>query len=185
MTPLTVAAGRRWAMPCRARGERGDTPDMATSVEPRHWVNTVVGMLDSVFYLSDHEQLQVGNVVRQVMKVLHIAARPSPVVLPPPLAQEVSVAYWSHALEGPRRSGLHRNVRSAGPGDVVLTVETWREALVGMFTTAYPDMNPEDRVFLTKVFDDLLAAIGAPARAAAYVPEIVISAIQDVEGPRR
>lgn len=139
-----------------------------------HWLNTIVGILDSAFFLTDEEQYAVAGIVNQVLEALNIPTRGTPTIMPVPVAQEAAVSYYSLALSGPRESGVVRHVRPATDHDVVVSIETWREAIVGMFTTAYPGLNGDERVLLTKVFDDLLAAIGAPRRAASHVPDVVM-----------
>ena len=146
-----------------------------------HWLNTIVGILDSAFFLTDEEQFAVSDIVRKVLHSLNIPERGEPAVLPVALAQEAQVGYYSLMLAGPRTSGMVRHVRPATDQDVVVSIEAWREAIVGMFTTAYPDINELERLWLTKIFHDLLAAIGAPQRAAAFFPEAVLAAYRDVD----
>lgn len=157
---------------------------MTAPAARHHWLNTIVGMLDSAFYLSDEEQFAVAGLVRQLLAKLAIPERGAPLNLPPSVAQEAAVGYYSLMLAGPRESGVVRTVRAATQRDVVVSVETWREAFVGMFTVAYPDLTADEHVFLTKVFHDLLTVIGAPHRAAAYLPDAVMAAYRDVEGVR-
>lgn len=148
-----------------------------------HWLNTIVGILDGAFFLTDEEQFAVAGIIRQLLDALRIPDRGTPAVMPVPVAQEAAVGYYSLALASPRESGVVRPVRPATSIDVVVSVETWREALVGMFTTAYPDLSADERLVLSKVFHDLLAAIGAPQRAASHLPEVVMDAYRDVEAP--
>lgn len=146
-----------------------------------HWLNTIVGILDSAFFLTDEEQFAVADIVQKVLATLRIPERGVPAILPVPIAQEAYAGYYSIALTGPRTSGVVRTVRPVTDHDVVISIEAWREAIVGMFTTAYPDLTSDERLMLTKVFHDLLAAIGAPQRAASFVPEVVIEAYRDVD----
>lgn len=146
-----------------------------------HWLNTVVGLLDGAFFLTDEEAFAVTDIVRKVLANLRIPERGTPAVLPTPLAQEAAAGYYALALAAPRESGVVRTPRPATSNDVVVSVESWREAIVGMFTTAYPDLSADERVMLTKVFHDLLIAIGAPQRAAAFVPDVVVDAYRSVE----
>lgn len=146
-----------------------------------HWLNTIVGILDSAFFLTDEEQFAVAGIVQQVLRALRIPERGTPLVMPVPVSQEASNGYYSLALSGPRESGVVRAVRPATEHDVVVSIETWREAIVGLFLTAYPDINADERLLLTKTFHDLLAAIGAPQRAAAFLPDVVQEAYRAVE----
>lgn len=145
-----------------------------------HWLNTIVGILDSAFFLTDEERFAVSQLMQQVLATLRIPERAVPVVMPVPVSQEASSGYYSLGLAGPRESGLVRNVRPATEDDFVVSIETWREALVGLFRTAYPDLSGDETLMLTKVFDDTLVAIGVPHRAAAFMPGVVQDSYREV-----
>jgi hypothetical protein len=145
-------------------------------VERHHWLNTVVGILDSAFYLSDVEQVQVIAVVRDLLTALRIPERGDPEELPAPLALEVHSNYYTVALSGPRDSGVTRTVRRTNDSDLVVSLEAWRDALTGLFAAAYPELAPFERLTLAKVLSDLLAALGIPERAAAFFPHEVVNA---------
>lgn len=147
-----------------------------------HWLNTIVGILDSAFHLTDEEQFAVADIVTKVLVYLRIPERGEPVVMPVPLSQETHAGYYALALTSPRSSGIVRPVRPATAADVVVPVEVWRETIVGMFTTAYPTLGAEDTLFITKVFDDLLAAIGVPNRAATFIPDTVAETLRTITG---
>jgi hypothetical protein len=51
-----------------------------------------------------------------------------------------------------------------------------------MLTSAYPDLNPVERVKAMTVFTELLVAIGVPDRAVYCYPDEVVRAYQDTLG---
>lgn len=154
---------------------------MNVRAQRHHWLNTVVGLLDSSFYLSDEEQLAVTGIVQRVLDYLQIPERGDVSVMPAPVSQEVVGGYYSLGMASPREAGVVRAVRPATDQDIVVKVETWRDALVGLFTTAYPALSADELLLLTKVFHDLLGAIGAPARVAAHLPDVVVDAFREFE----
>lgn len=145
-------------------------------VERHHWLNTIVGILDSAFYLSDVEQVQVIAVVRDLLGALRIPERGSPEELPAPLALELYSSYYTVTLSGPRDSGATRTVRRINDTDLVVSLEAWRDAISGLFIAAHPELAPFERLTLAKVLSDLLSALGIPERAAAFFPHEVVSA---------
>lgn len=124
----------------------------------------------------------MSGIVTKLLAVLRVPDRGQPAVLPVPVAQEAYSGYYSLALVAPRESGVTRPVRPVTASDVVVSLEAWREAIVGMFTTAYPDLTGDERLMLTKVFDDLLRALGVPDRAAAFVPDTVAETLRELAG---
>lgn len=74
-----------------------------------------------------------------------------------------------------------RRPRAAGARECVVSLEGWREALLRMITTAYPDLSVDERLTTTKVLTDLLAALGLPARAAAFHPDAVLDAYREID----
>lgn len=153
---------------------------MTDRVERHHWLTTYCGILDSAFYLAEEELYAVTDIIRKLLVVLRVPERSTPVYLPPAIAQEVTGQYYTLALAA-RDSGLPRQVRPVTDVDAVVSLEAWREALVGLVTTAYPDLSLEERLLTTKVFTDLLANIGVPNRAAAFHPQLVVSAYQEID----
>lgn len=155
---------------------------MTRQAERHHWLNTVVGVLDSVFYLTEEETFAILEIVGSLLKNLNIPDRGIPAALPAPVAQEVAASYYSRQLANQLDSGSPRHIRPATEYDVIVGNDTWREALAALFTTAYPDITGEERLLLSKVLEDLLAAIGAPDRAPAFLPDLIIPTVKDMEG---
>ena len=149
-------------------------------VERHHWLTTYVGILDGAFFLSEEEMYAVSDIVRKLLLLLDVPDRSEPTHLPLPVVQEVSAQYYTVALES-RDYGVTRTVRPVTDEDCAVSLEAWREALVGLLTTAYPDLTVEETLLVTKVFTDLLANIGVPHRAAAFHPHLVINAHQDID----
>lgn len=145
-----------------------------------HWLNTVVGLLDSSFYLTMEEQYAAAHIVSALLAKLAIPERGEPVVLPMPVVQEVHANFYSTALDT-SLSGVSRVVRATSDNDCVTSLEAWRSGLESMFVSAYPDMSAAERMLLAKVINDLLAAIGVPQRAASHFPEMVLRAHREIE----
>jgi hypothetical protein len=154
---------------------------MTVRAQRHHWLNTIVGLLDSAFFLTDEEQFAVSDIVRRLLIALNIPDRGQPYVLPIPVAHEVSGSLYALGLATPRESGLVRAVRPASAADNVVSLEAWRQALVSLLTSAYPDLSADETFMVTKVFTDLLAAIGVPLRAAAFFPNTVVRAYHEVD----
>lgn len=145
-----------------------------------HWLNTVVGLLDSSFYLSMEEQYAAAHIVSALLSKLAIPERGEPAVLPMPVVQEVYANYYSTALET-SLSGVSRVVRPTSDSDCVTSLEAWRSGLESMFISAYPNLTAAERMLLAKVINDLLAAIGVPNRAASHFPDMVLRAHREIE----
>lgn len=154
---------------------------MTTRVERYHWINTIVGLLDAAFYLSEEEQFLVLDIVNRLLVSLRVPERGAVTELPPALALEVKAGFYTSTLSGPRESGVERPVRPVGNNDVVVSVESWRQAFLDMLVMAYPDIDPFERIATTKVLTDVLVALGVPERKAAFYPDAVVRAYQ--EGP--
>jgi hypothetical protein len=146
----------------------------STRVERHHWLNTFIGILDAAFHLTEIEQAQLITVLRDLLVAVRIPDRGEPQEIPAALALEVTSNFFTISLAGPRDSGVTRPVRAATAGDVVVSLEAWRTALVGMLTVAYPDMFPAERLLVDRVFTDVLAGIGVPQRAAEFLPGDVV-----------
>jgi hypothetical protein len=148
----------------------------------RHdWLNAIVGTLDIAFHLTEDEQYLVANIINQLLDGLNIPDRGAPKALPPSVALEISAGVYSDQLAVARDHGLTRTVRAAQGRDIVVSLETWREALMGMLLTAYPEIAGVQRTLAMKVVGDLLAGIGVPTRAAAAYPDDVIRMYQQLE----
>jgi hypothetical protein len=143
----------------------------------RHdWLNTYLGLLDSAFHLTEEEQFQVLVILRRLLAALRVPQRGAPLELPPALVLELSTRFFTVGRGNASDGGLHRRVRTAGHGDLVASVEAWRDALLHMLITAYPEMDAAERLTAAKVFEDVLTALGVPNRVAAFLPDDVIRA---------
>lgn len=150
--------------------------------ERHHWLNTLVGILDSAFHLTDEEQYYTISIVATLLESLEIPERGDPAELPPAVALEVTSSFYTVRLSSPRDAhNLVRPIREVTPGDVVVSIEAWVQALTGMVLVAYPDLDPLERVAAAKVFSDLLQSLGVPNRAASFFPEDVVQAYRDVD----
>lgn len=165
-------------------GQRSETTDVSSTRTPavtrEHWLNTLVGILDSSFYLTYEEQFACTRILSTLLEKLNIPERGNPKYLPMPVVQEAYAHFYSTALES-SLSGLPRPARPAGDDDCVTSLEAWRSALESMFTQAYPDLDGRERMLLAKVLHDLLAAIGIPDRAASHFPDSVIRAHREID----
>lgn len=146
----------------------------STRVERHHWLNTFIGILDAAFHLTEIEQAHLIAIFRDLLVAVRVPERGAPEELPAALALEVTSNFFTISLAGPRDSGVSRPVRPVAQGDVVVSLEAWRTALVGMLTVAYPDMLPAERLLADRVFTDVLAGIGVPQRAAEFLPGDVV-----------
>lgn len=151
---------------------------MDYTAERGHWLAAFTGVLDAAFRLSEEEQFYTLDILNQLFDKLGVPERGKPRALPSPVALEVACAHYSTQMTGPRSSAIPRAVRAVSGGDIVASVETWREAFFQMILTAYPDLEPLERVVTLKVLSDLLVAIGVPDRAAYHFPDEVIRAYQ-------
>jgi hypothetical protein len=146
-------------------------------------LNTFVGLVDAAFVLTDEEVFFSQQIVRKLLDALHIPERGEPANIPTPLVAELDTQFWSLQLNGPGRDNADlRRPRAASPDDTVVTLEAWRNMLVNMLVGAYPDLDALEVVAATKVFDDLLVALGVPARAARFFPVDVVREHLEVEG---
>jgi hypothetical protein len=150
-------------------------------VDRHHWLNAIVGMLDQAFRLTDDEQFFVLDIVSRLLDALDIPFRGDPQQLPASVAQEAESGLYSMQLSTPREVGLVRPVRAVTGGDMVVSVEAWRTALLGMLITAYPDLEPVEKMTAAQVLDDLLTAIGVPTRLAMFFPSEVVAAYRDCD----
>ena len=143
----------------------------------RHdWLNTYVGLLDAAFLLSEEEQFQVISIFKKLLTALRVPQRGVPAELPPALAMELSTGFYTIARVKPSDAGRKRHPRAVSQGDMVASIEAWRDVLLRMLLTAYPDMDAAERLTAAKVFEDVLAALGVPNRAAMFLPDDVVRA---------
>ena len=140
------------------------------------WLNTIVGILDSAFGLTDDEQFAVTSIVKKLLTALDIPDREIPASLPMPIVQEMYNGYYSQVLD----SSIRRPARAVTSADCVTSLEAWVNALENMILTAYPNLDAEEVLLLAKVLHDLLAAIGVPNRAAWFFPSSVVAAHREI-----
>lgn len=172
VTPSAVQPGQA---PC-ADADTVHINDHTPTIARHVWLNTFVGIIDTAFVLTDEEQYFCQVIVRQLLSSLHIPERGPAVIIPSPVLAELDSNTWSIQIsEGRDNLDLHRP-RLVERTDTVVSLEAWRDALTGMLTSAYPDLQPVERVAITQVFDDLLAALGVPNRAARFLPGDVVRA---------
>lgn len=152
---------------------------MTNLAQRHHWLNTLVGIVDQTFNLTDEERFGVTSVFSTLLNRLQIPERGTPAAMPIPVAQEVAGNYYSNALANASNANYTREVRPASQNDIAVPIDTWREAYIGMFLTAYPNISGEERLLLSKAFQDLFAAIGAPHRAPTHLPDLLFPAIKD------
>lgn len=155
---------------------------MEIRAERHHWLNTIVGILDQAFHLTDEEQFHVIGIVSRLLASLDVPDRATPRTLPVPVVLEITSSFYTQQLSGPRRSGVVRPVRAASGDDIVVSLETWRESLLALLTAAYPDLVALERLVASKVLTDMLAAIGVPERAAAFFPDDVVRLAREIDG---
>lgn len=163
------------------RRRRSDTEAMSIIAERYHWLNTIAGILDQAFHLTDDEQVGVITIVGDLLDYLDIPGRGDPAHLPTPVASEVSAGLYSTQLSGASMQGFVRPVRRAVDGEIIASVETWREALLGLLTAAYPDLEPSSRLYASTVFANTLIALGLPARAANFFPDEVTRQYRSID----
>jgi hypothetical protein len=48
-----------------------------------------------------------------------------------------------------------------------------------MFIISYPDLLPEERIFISSIFIQLLSSLGIPERAVMFFPDDVVKAWQN------
>lgn len=162
---------------------RSDTETMSDPVKRHHWINTIVGILDQAFHLTDEEQFYAIDITGRLLDSLYIPGRSMPQVLPTPVVLEMTSGLYSNQLAGPRISGVVRPIRRRTEEDVSVSVEAWREFLLSLLLVAYPDIDPTERIVTAKILTDLLTGIGVPNRAASFYPEDVIRVANEVDAP--
>lgn len=139
-----------------------------------HWVNTIVGVIDAAFVLDGKELFYCGKIVLQLVDALRIPDRGNPCDMPCALAAEVHTQFYGVQMHGTERNNELRIPRSVNDTDTVTSLESWRRYLCGIFLAAYPDLSTAERAATIKVLDDLLTALGVPARAARFIPDDVV-----------
>jgi len=143
-------------------------------IERHHWLNTYLGILDSVFFLTENEEFHTIKILSDLLAALNIPDRSTPAIIPSSVALEAKSSFYTINLDGSRKSERDRLPRVVYDGDTIVSQEAWRDMFVNMLVTAYPDLSPEERVLISKIFSDLLTALGVPERMAAYFPDDVV-----------
>lgn len=156
-----------------------DTHPGLARIERYHWLNTVVGVVDDVWHLTPEEQFHTIRVVRALLDQLNVPERGAPSVVPASLALEVDGGFYNLRLNAEFDSGAPRPVRAVAAGDFTLPVEVWVNSLSSLFTSAYPDLDPLERVLLNRTFMELLQSLGAERRSPSHVPEDVARAARE------
>lgn len=147
-------------------------------MQRHHWVNTVLGFLDATWHLTDSEMVQVSRIVSNLLDVLNIPDRGAPSKLPMPLMMEAAGGFYSSQVNSVAASSSQKPVRAITSGDVTFEPDIWRAAISELFTTAYPDLDGYERLFLDRTIGDLLDALGIDTRAAQFISEDVARAAE-------
>jgi hypothetical protein len=150
--------------------------DVVAEIERHTWLNSIVGLLDTAFQLTDEELFFTSQIVKRLLEALLIPERGQPAQVPAVVAVEAEAGVLSEQINGSRSAGVPRLGRVAKSSDTVVTLEAWRQALLSLITSAYPDLEPLEVAVATQILDELLVALGLPARAALYFPDEVVRA---------
>lgn len=136
-----------------------------------HWINTVLGLLDAAYALSQTEQAVVADALGQLFSALRIPERGCPAAVPLPVLMEYTSKVYSQAMMDRFAAGIEPPPAVvAKEGDLHAPEEAWRSAITSMIFVAYPDLAPEERVAADKVISDVLGALGVPQRRANFIP---------------
>lgn len=140
------------------------------------WINTFVGILDTALSLDDAELIATTDVMTGLLDRLAVPGRNRPRELPVAVALEKSAGVYSSQIHGTRDAGLQRRSARIGPADLSVELEAWRDALLSMLTSAYPDLEGFERLEATVILDQLLISLGLPDRACSFLPDDVVRA---------
>jgi hypothetical protein len=133
-------------------------------------------MLDTAFQLTDEELFFTSQIVKRLLEALMIPERGQPAQIPAVVAVEAEAGILNEQINGARSAGVPRLARSVSQTDAVVNLEAWRQALLSLLTSAYPDLEPLEVAVATQILDELLVALGLPGRAALYFPDEVVRA---------
>lgn len=148
-------------------------------VKRHHWLNTIVGIIDSAFRLSPMEQMGTLDVVNKILKATRIPDRAVAQTLPAPLSFEIASGIFSNQLATARNLNQNYDSIPVGSGDMVISAEAWRDALVGLILTSYPDLTADEKLYINVGFTNLLESLGIPQRRAYFFPQTVITAYRN------
>lgn len=157
---------------------RGDTKFME-KVKRHHWLNTIVGIIDSAFHLSPMEQMGTLDIVNKILKATRIPERSLALTLPAPLSFEISSGIFSTQLATARNLNQNYNSEPVSNGDMVISAEAWRDALAGLLFTSYADLTSDEKLYINVAFTNLLESLGIPERRAYFFPQTVITAYRN------
>lgn len=141
-----------------------------------HWVNTVVGILDSVFYLTDVEMYHSIDSLNKILSKLQIPERGGSVMIPASVAIEAESSFYTRSINNLEGNNKFRIPRVNIENDMIVSIDSWRDMFVNMFIITYPNMLAEEKLLLSSFFNTLLLALGVPDRAASYFPDDVVRA---------
>lgn len=147
--------------------------------ERHHWLNTILGLLDSTFSLTPMEEPPTIRAIQNLLSELNIPDRADAPSLPAAVALEVTSSHFTIQFSSPRRADLMRPPRRTSPSDIPVSLETWRQGFVSLITSAY-DLSAMELLLTATVFNDILTELGVPNRAASYYPEEVLRAYQEL-----
>ena len=147
-------------------------------MQRHHWVNTLLGFLDATWHLTDEEKVQVSAIASKLLDVLNIPERGAPAKLPMPLMMEAAGGFYSSQVNSLALASSQKPVRAISEGDVTFEPDIWRAAISELFTTAYPDLDGHERLFVEATIGDLLDALGVDTRAAQFISEDVARAAE-------
>jgi hypothetical protein len=148
-------------------------------VKRHHWLNTIVGIIDSAFRLSPMEQIGTLDIVNKLLKKVNIPERSVASDLPAPVSFEIASGIFSNQLASARNITSNPDSLPVSEGDMVISAEAWRDALAGLLFTSYPDLDARERLIINIGFTDLLDSLGIPARKAFFFPQTVITAYRN------
>ena len=145
-------------------------------IKRHHWVNTIIGILDSVFILTEVEQFGAIDAVNKMLGKLNIPERGHAFLIPASVAMEAESSYYTINMDNYQNGSQSRTPRVIISGDAVVSLDSWRDMFMNMITTSYPDLLPEEKLLLSSMFNTLLLSLGIPERAATYFPDDVVRA---------
>ena len=148
---------------------------LSIKVERSHWLNTLLGIIDSVWILTPTEQVQSAKVLLSILDTLNIPDRGNPSAFPIQLALEVESGYYTILLAAEDESGYPRVPKVSQEDEYNFPIEVWTASLVSILVVAYPELEPVERVYASKCFMDLLDALNISNRNPTHVPSSVTS----------
>lgn len=139
------------------------------------WSHTIIGILDATWSLTDLERYHSLEVINKLLTYLRIPERSTPVFIPIDVALEVQSQFWSLQLEKSQSSIAEKPIRKVQEGDQTYPLEVWRTSIEKLILNPYPDLEPTERLLLSKYLTELLSSLGVPDRAPVFLPENVVN----------